>query len=294
MLVYRALPKLLVTRHTRRYSTFSFLGAWPRDRRWRTHKLGAPEGPTNNPVKSTPSPGGKPQSQSGRAVEDTAKPWSPNGARLRGSGAGWGTSELSAWRAQCSRRPEYEHAAGAGLTGGARGTGGSGAAERVTAPGPEGVRWSEGVPRACCGDSRSEPQRNTAARRRAEPVGPVRRTIGTCARSRAERTRDLTLWTHKKFTGLHRGTKRRRRRPEIGAPERDRERSSLAGDGAGARGHSLDRRSAEGVLRRLDERAPKKHSSKEADGASGPRSPDNRHLRPDSGRENMGSDPLDT
>ncbi|KAJ1211465.1 hypothetical protein NDU88_006825 [Pleurodeles waltl] len=62
-------------------------------------------------------------------------------------------------------------------------------------------------------DSRSEPQRNTAARRRAEPVGPDRRTIATCARSRAERTRGLTLWTHKNFTGLHRGTERRWRRP---------------------------------------------------------------------------------
>ncbi|KAJ1193488.1 hypothetical protein NDU88_002785 [Pleurodeles waltl] len=43
----------------------------------------------------------------------------------------------------------------------------------------------------------------------------------------------------------------------------------------------LDRGSAEGVLRRLEERAPKKHSSKEAGEASGPRLPDNRHLRPE-------------
>ncbi|KAJ1138836.1 hypothetical protein NDU88_005217 [Pleurodeles waltl] len=90
------------------------------------HKLGAPEGPTNNPVKSTPSPGGKPQSQSGRAVEDTAKPWSPNGARLRGSGEGWGTSELSARRTQRSRGPEYEHAASDERTGSTRGTGETG------------------------------------------------------------------------------------------------------------------------------------------------------------------------
>ncbi|KAJ1087995.1 hypothetical protein NDU88_001154 [Pleurodeles waltl] len=101
-------------------------GAWPRDRRWRTHKLRAPEGPTNNPVKSTPSPRAKPQSQCGRAVEDTAKQWSPNGARLRGSDAGWGTAELSTWWAQRSRGPEYEHEASAETTGCARGTGGTG------------------------------------------------------------------------------------------------------------------------------------------------------------------------
>ncbi|KAJ1193237.1 hypothetical protein NDU88_002541 [Pleurodeles waltl] len=94
------------------------------------HKLGAPEGPANNPVKSTPSPGGKSQSQSRSAVEDTAKPWSPNGARLRGSGEGWGTSELSARRALCSRGPEYEHVASEERAGGTRGTGetGSGSA----------------------------------------------------------------------------------------------------------------------------------------------------------------------
>ncbi|KAJ1152329.1 hypothetical protein NDU88_005104 [Pleurodeles waltl] len=135
-----------------------------------------------------PEPWSKPQLRSGRAVEDTAKPWFPNGARLRGSGEGWGTSELSAWRALCNQRPECEHAAGREQPGGTRGTGetGSGAAWQVTAPGLDGAHWVEGVPRACRGegpdlDSKSGPQGNTAARRRAEPVGPDRRTIGTYA-----------------------------------------------------------------------------------------------------------------
>ncbi|KAJ1197546.1 hypothetical protein NDU88_001403 [Pleurodeles waltl] len=68
--------------------------------------------------------------------------------------------------------------------------------------------------------------------------------------------------------------------------ERDRERSGLAGDGAGAGGRSLGRRSAEGVLRRPEERTPKKHGSKEAGGVSGPRPPDNRTRS--RGRENTG------
>ncbi|KAJ1189980.1 hypothetical protein NDU88_006721 [Pleurodeles waltl] len=74
--------------------------------------------------------------------------------------------------------------------------------------------------------------------------------------------------------------------------ERDRERSGLAGDGTGAGGRSLGRRSAEGVLRRPEERTPKKHGSKEAGGVSGLRPPDNRAQS--RGRENTGSDPLDT
>ncbi|KAJ1079659.1 hypothetical protein NDU88_000115 [Pleurodeles waltl] len=136
-------------------------------------------------------PWGKPQSRSGRAVEDTAKPWGPNGARLRGSGEGGGTSELSARRALSSRGPECEHAAGAERPGGTRGTGETG--NRATYQGTRrtrgrslGRRCTEGVLRrreAGPGlDPKSEPQRNTAARRRAEPVGPDRRTIGTCAR----------------------------------------------------------------------------------------------------------------
>ncbi|KAJ1103352.1 hypothetical protein NDU88_000778 [Pleurodeles waltl] len=71
---------------------------------------------------------------------------------------------------------------------------------------------------------------------------------------------------------------------EPGLNRRDRVRSGLAGDGTGARGRLLGRRSAEGVRRRPEERAPKKHSSKEADGASGPRPPDNRHLRLETGQ----------
>ncbi|KAJ1126383.1 hypothetical protein NDU88_004791 [Pleurodeles waltl] len=59
---------------------------------------------------------------------------------------------------------------------------------------------------------------------------------------------------------------------------RDRERSDLASDGAGAGGYSLDRGSTESVLQRPEERALKKHSSRESSGASGPRSP---HLRPE-------------
>ncbi|KAJ1087996.1 hypothetical protein NDU88_001155 [Pleurodeles waltl] len=63
-----------------------------------------------------------------------------------------------------------------------------------------GRRRAEGGPKACCRDQRSEPQRNMAARRRAESVGPDHRTIAPGVG--AERTQDLTLWTHKKFTGL--------------------------------------------------------------------------------------------
>ncbi|KAJ1125961.1 hypothetical protein NDU88_004374 [Pleurodeles waltl] len=90
---------------------------------------------------------------------------------------------------------------------------------------------------------------------------------------------------------IRRGEEREKPQRAVADPgpnKRDRERSGLAGDGAGARGRSLDRRSAEGVLRRLEERAPKKHSSKEAGGASGPRSPDNGHLRPESGQREHG------
>ncbi|KAJ1152286.1 hypothetical protein NDU88_005062 [Pleurodeles waltl] len=98
--------------------------------------------------------------------------------------------------------------------------------------------------------------------------GPDRRTRGTCARKRE---------------------KPRRAVAEPGPNRRDRERSGLAGDSAGAKGSSLGRRSAEGVRRRPEERAAKKHSSKEAGGASGPRPPDNRHLRPESGQREHGN-----
>ncbi|KAJ1090499.1 hypothetical protein NDU88_003631 [Pleurodeles waltl] len=74
--------------------------------------------------------------------------------------------------------------------------------------------------------------------------------------------------------------------------ERYRERSGLPGDSAGARGRSLGRRRAEGVLQRPEERTPKKHGSKEAGRVSGPRPQDNRARS--RGRENTGSDPLDT
>ncbi|KAJ1107104.1 hypothetical protein NDU88_004500 [Pleurodeles waltl] len=84
----------------------------------------------------------------------------------------------------------------------------------------------------------------------------------------------------------------RREVAEPGPNRRDRERSGLAGDDAGAGGRSLGRRSAEGVLWRPEERTPKKHSNKEAGGVSGPRPPDNRAQS--RGRENTGSDPLDT
>ncbi|KAJ1214758.1 hypothetical protein NDU88_002373 [Pleurodeles waltl] len=60
-----------------------------------------------------------------------------------------------------------------------------------------------------------------------------------------------------------------------------RERSDLASDAAGARGYSLDRGNAESVLQRPEERALKKHSSRESSGASGPRSP---YLHPESGQ----------
>ncbi|KAJ1204504.1 hypothetical protein NDU88_008281 [Pleurodeles waltl] len=52
--------------------------------------------------------------------------------------------------------------------------------------GPGGARWSEGVPRVCSGDPRCGPQRNTAARRRVELVGPDRRTIDTYGHSRGK------------------------------------------------------------------------------------------------------------
>ncbi|KAJ1210228.1 hypothetical protein NDU88_005596 [Pleurodeles waltl] len=93
-------------------------------------------------------------------------------------------------------------------------------------------------------------------------------------------------------TGVGAGEKPRREVAEPGSNRRDRERSGLAGDGAGAGGRSLGRRRAEGVLRRPEERTPKKHGSKEAGGVSGPRPQDNRTRS--RGRENTGSDPLDT
>ncbi|KAJ1126950.1 hypothetical protein NDU88_005356 [Pleurodeles waltl] len=74
--------------------------------------------------------------------------------------------------------------------------------------------------------------------------------------------------------------------------ERDRERSGLASDGAGAGGRSLGRRRAEGVLQRPEERTPKKRASKVAGGVSGPSPQDDRTRS--MGRENTGSDPLDT
>ncbi|KAJ1167624.1 hypothetical protein NDU88_008013 [Pleurodeles waltl] len=67
-----------------------------------------------------------------------------------------------------------------------------------------------------------------------------------------------------------RGEKPRREVAEPGSNKRDQERSGLAGDGAGAVGRSLGRRRAEGVLRRPEERTPKKHGNKEAGGVSGP------------------------
>ncbi|KAJ1201939.1 hypothetical protein NDU88_005743 [Pleurodeles waltl] len=86
--------------------------------------------------------------------------------------------------------------------------------------------------------------------------------------------------------------KPRREVEEPGPNRRDQERRGSAGDGAGAGGRSLGRRRAEGVLRRPEERTPKKHGCKEAGGVSGPRQPDNRARN--RGRENTGSDPLVT
>ncbi|KAJ1191707.1 hypothetical protein NDU88_001023 [Pleurodeles waltl] len=83
--------------------------------------------------------------------------------------------------------------------------------------------------------------------------------------------------------------KPRREVAEPGPNRRDRRRSGSVGDGTGAGGRSLGRRRAEGVLRRPEERTPKKHGSKEAGGVSGPRPPDNRARN--RGRENTGSDP---
>ncbi|KAJ1097574.1 hypothetical protein NDU88_002692 [Pleurodeles waltl] len=132
-------------------------------------------------------------SRAGELWRTLQKTWSPNGARLRGSGEGWGTSELSARRALCSWGPEYEHAASEEVWQHTRnrrdrersGLAGNGAGARGCSL---GRRSAEGVLRrreARPGlGSRSEPHQNTAARRRAEPVGPYRRTIGTCARSR--------------------------------------------------------------------------------------------------------------
>ncbi|KAJ1161995.1 hypothetical protein NDU88_002475 [Pleurodeles waltl] len=122
----------------------------------------------------------------------------------------------------------------------------------------------------------------------------------------AKRIRELTLWTHRRSLcctkeqkgdgggpkSAPRSRKPRREVAEPGPNRRDRERSGSAGDGAGAGGHSLGRRRAEGVLRRLEERTPKKHGSKGAGGVSGPRPPDNRAWN--RGRENTGSDPLVT
>ncbi|KAJ1178115.1 hypothetical protein NDU88_003362 [Pleurodeles waltl] len=122
----------------------------------------------------------------------------------------------------------------------------------------------------------------------------------------AKRIRDLTLWTHRKSLSCTkeqkgdgggpkpapRSRKPRREVAEPGPNRRDWERSGLAGDGAGAGGRSLGRRRAEGVLQRPEERTPKKHGSKEAGGVSGPRPQDNRARS--RGRENTGSDPLDT
>ncbi|KAJ1214759.1 hypothetical protein NDU88_002374 [Pleurodeles waltl] len=122
----------------------------------------------------------------------------------------------------------------------------------------------------------------------------------------AKRIRDLTLWTHRKSLSctkeqkgdgggpksVPRSRNPRREVAEPGLNRRDRERSGLAADDAGAGGRSLGRRRAEGVLQRPEERTPKKHGSKEAGGVSGPSPQDNRARS--RGRENTGSDPLDT
>ncbi|KAJ1204663.1 hypothetical protein NDU88_000103 [Pleurodeles waltl] len=114
----------------------------------------------------------------------------------------------------------------------------------------------------------------------------------------AKRIRDLTLWTHRKSLsctkeqkgdggGPKSAPRSRKPRHEVAEPGpnwRDQERSGLVGDDAGAGGRSLGRRRAEGVLRRPEERTPKKHGSKEAGGVSGPSPQDNRARS--RGREN--------
>ncbi|KAJ1155152.1 hypothetical protein NDU88_007887 [Pleurodeles waltl] len=99
--------------------------------------------------------------------------------------------------------------------------------------GPEGARWTEGVPRARVRGPRCGPQRNTTARKRASG----HRSLD---RGGAE--------------SMLRGPEKLRRKvAEPGPNRRDRVRSGLAGDGAGAGGRSLGRRSAEGLLRKPEE-----------------------------------------
>ncbi|KAJ1202166.1 hypothetical protein NDU88_005967 [Pleurodeles waltl] len=63
---------------------------------------------------------------------------------------------------------------------------------------PGGACWSKGVPRVCGGDPRCGPQRNTTARRRAEPVAPIAGQFTPTPIVGAKRIQDLTLWTHRK------------------------------------------------------------------------------------------------
>ncbi|KAJ1151195.1 hypothetical protein NDU88_003982 [Pleurodeles waltl] len=150
------------------------------------------------------TPWGKPQSRSGRAVEDTAKLWCLSGARLRGSGEGWRASELSARRALCSR----------GLRTRVIGETGIGAAWQATSPGLEGAHRFEGVPRACRRDAKRDPTwtRRAGPKETQQQGGGRRRWVLNAGQSAprpdvgAERTRGLTLRTHKSLPGLHRGT----------------------------------------------------------------------------------------
>ncbi|KAJ1135612.1 hypothetical protein NDU88_002050 [Pleurodeles waltl] len=82
------------------------------------------------------------------------------------------------------------------------------------APRPEGAHWVGGVLRACCGDVKRDPAwTQGASPKETQQQGggwsqwaPIARRSAPAPGVGAERTRGLTLRTHKNLTGLHRGT----------------------------------------------------------------------------------------